>query len=103
MTEPFEWPTVRGYTTTVVTPWGRESYQVWLNEEGNGAWTARIVTLPNRMWARPGGREALKFTGKTEKEAESAAVRFIEDECVHTRRRTAPPMYGLDRAPRRAE
>ena len=81
----------RGYTTTVITPWGRETYQVWLEEKPEG-WVAKIVTMPNRMWALPGGREAVKFSGATLKAAETAAVHFIEDECIRTRRRMAPPI-----------
>src|SRR2546427_12585642 len=81
----------RAYTTTVITPWGRETYQVWLHQSDK-AWIARIVTLPNRMWALPGGREAVKFTGPTPKQAEAAAVHFIEEECIRTSRRMAPPI-----------
>jgi len=95
MGETGELSATRGYTTTVVTPWGRETYQVWLTESAQG-WVARIVTLPNRMWAMPGGREAVKFCGETAKLAESAAIRFIEEECIRTRRRTAPPIEPRD-------
>ena len=94
MTNGLFGPTTRGHTTTVVTPWGRETYQVWLNEVEN-EWVARIVTLPNKMWAMPGGREAVKFAGRTMIEAEAAAVRFIEEECVRTRRRAAPHQEGV--------
>src|SRR5438552_11501682 len=80
----------RGYTTNVITPWGRETYQVWLHQTYEG-WVARIVTLPNRMWALPGGREAVKFLAPTPKQAEAAAVHFIEEECIRTSRRMAPP------------
>src|SRR5438552_3875602 len=85
----------RGYTTNVITPWGLETYQVWLHQAEEG-WIARIVTLPNRMWALPGGREAVKFLAPTPKQAEAAAVRFIEEECIRTSRRMAPP---IDSAP----
>lgn len=81
----------RGYTTAVITPWGRETYQVWLNET-DGGWLARIVTIPSRMWALPGGQEAVKFTGETAKQAEAAAIHFIEEECIRTRRRMVPPL-----------
>lgn len=92
MVEGVEKPITRGYTTTVITPWGRETYQVWLSETPGMEWVAKIVTLPNRMWALPGGREAVKFSGATLAAAEAAAVHFIEDECIRTRRRMAPPI-----------
>lgn len=93
MVETSERTTKRGYSTTVVTPWGHEIYQVWLTKSEEN-WVARIVTLPNRMWAQPGGREAVKFEAATEKEAETAAIHFIEQECIRTRRRMAPPATG---------
>ena len=92
MAESAEKSITRGYTTTVITPWGRETYQVWLNETARRDWVAKIVTLPNRMWALPGGREAVKFSGATRTAAETAAIHFIEDECIRTRRRMAPPI-----------
>ena len=79
-----------GHTTTVVTPWGRETYQVFL-DEAPPVWVARIVTLPNRIWAKPGGREAVKFYGQTPEEAEAAAARFIDEERVATGRRLWHP------------
>jgi hypothetical protein len=79
-----------GYTTTVITAWGRETYQVWL-ERTACAWVARIVTLPNRIWAQAGGREAIKFHGVTREEAEAEAVRFIEEERILTKRRVWLP------------
>jgi len=89
MKEPFLKPGTPGRSITVFTPWGRESYQIWLDNSPPG-WVARIVTLPNRIWAHPGGREVLKFHGNTAKEAESAAVRYIEDECIRTGKRVSP-------------
>src|SRR5262245_16900128 len=70
-----------GYRRTVITPQGRETLQVWLARE-DGRWIARIVTLPNRMWVKPGGREAPKFYGASREEAEMAAASFIESERV---------------------
>jgi hypothetical protein len=70
-----------GYTRTVITPQGKETFQVWL-ELFEGRWVAKIVTLPNRMWVAPGGREALKFHGATREDAEMAAAAFIEEERV---------------------
>lgn len=102
MSEHLVGPASRGYSTTVVTSWGRETYQVLLNETDKG-WLARIVTLPNRMWAQPGGREAVKFHAATMQEAEAAAVRFIEDECIRTCRRMAPPSEFVNDQPPRKE
>ena len=82
--------TVPGLTRTVITPWGKETYQVLLEESGAG-WLARIVTLPNRVWATPDGREAVKFHGATASEAEAAAADFIEQERVATGRRLWAP------------
>lgn len=79
-----------GYTRTVISPQGRETFQVWLDKEG-GRWVARIVTLPNRMWVRPGGREALKFFGASREDAEMAAATFIEQERVSRGMRAAGP------------
>lgn len=79
-----------GFTTTVITPWGRETYQVLLREEAH-LWAAMIITLPNRVWAKSGGREALKFHGATAAEAEKAAVEFIEAERIATGRRLWSP------------
>lgn len=91
-------PTRRGHSTTVITPWGRETYQVWLDPTARG-WVARIVTLPNRMWAHPGAREAVKFPAPTAEEAEKAAIRFIEEECINTRRRIAPLVETREKPP----
>lgn len=97
-----------GFTTTVITPWGRETYQVLLREAEH-LWIATIITLPNRIWAQPGGREALKFYGQSASEAEAGAVEFIEAERVATRRRiwipfaetppTAPSRSGVAAQP----
>jgi len=81
---------IPGYTRTVITPQGRETFQVLLDSEG-GRWVARIVTLPNRMWVEPGGRMALKFFGATREEAETAAAGFIESERVSRGMRAAGP------------
>ena len=78
--------TIPGLTRTVITPWGKESYQVLL-EEGESGWVARIVTLPNRVWASPDAREAIKFHGVTAREAEAAAAEFIEQVRVASGRR----------------
>ena len=80
-----------GFTTSVLAPWGRETYQVWLDERPHG-WMARIVTLPNRVWALPGGREVLRFYGSSRDEAEGSAIRHIHSECLRTGRRIAPPL-----------
>jgi hypothetical protein len=98
MNDPFQHPSLTGYTTTVLTPWGRETYQVWLDEVPSG-WIARIVTLPNRIWAMHGGREAVKLYGATADEAETAARRFIEAECAKTNRRIAAPVKDLETTP----
>ena len=82
-----------GRATTVLTSWGRETYQIWIQPAPPG-WVARIVTLPDRLWSSPGGRHVLKFYGESAVEAEAAAMRFIEDECVRTSRRIAPPLVG---------
>ena len=86
---------IGGFARTVLTPWGKETYQVFL-EETEAGWVARIVTLPNRVWAAPGGREAIKFRGATASEAEQAAAAFIEQERVATGRRlwVAAPGVG---------
>ena len=79
-----------GYTRTVITPQGRETFQVLLANE-DGRWVARIVTLPNRIWVEPGGRVALKFFGNSREQAESAAAGFIESERVSRGIRAAAP------------
>ena len=90
MDKAFLRPGTPGRSVTVFTRWGRETYQVWLDEKPPG-WMARIVTLPDRIWALPGGREVLKLYGSTSEEAEAAAMRFIEAECLQTGRRIASP------------
>src|SRR5262245_16915897 len=84
---------VAGRATTVITPWGTETYQVWLEETARG-WVARIVTLPNRVWASQSGKEAVKFHGATIDEAEAAALQFINDERVLNGRRLASHRLG---------
>lgn len=85
-----------GLSTIVITPWGRETYQVWV-EHVPPAYVARIVTLPNRIWASPGGREAIKFHGVTADEAEQAAAAFIEEERLLNKRRLwKPPVNAAD-------
>jgi hypothetical protein len=84
---------IGGFALTVLTPWGKETYQVFLEETAPG-WTARIVTLPNRIWVGPGGREALKFTAATAHEAESAAADFIEEARLAAGRRLWAPRPG---------
>jgi hypothetical protein len=86
-----------GFSTIVITPWGRETYQVWV-EHVPPAYVARIVTLPNRIWASPGGREAIKFHGVTANEAEQAAAAFIEEERILNKRRIwKPAVNAADR------
>src|SRR5262245_36272106 len=74
---------------TYLTPFGRETYRILVAHE-NGHWVSRIVTLPNRLWAHPNGREALKFIADTPEEAESVALEAMEEECRRTGRRLAP-------------
>jgi len=88
MTQTLLRPGTPGRALTVLTPWGRETYQIWVDQCPPG-WVARIVTLPDRLWAAPGGREVLKFFGQEAGDAESAAMRFIEEECTRTNRRLA--------------
>src|SRR5262245_19260658 len=88
----------RGRTISVLTAHGQETYQVWV-QRGLKGYVARIVTLPNRVWAKPGLNEAIKFTAPTAEEAETVALRFVEDECIATGRRIAPATAltgGLD-------
>ena len=75
-------------TYTYLSPFGRETYQILLQEDA-GAWIARIVTLPNKLWAHPNGREALKFVAATAEEAESEALQAMESECTRTGKRLA--------------
>jgi uncharacterized protein (TIGR02266 family) len=85
-----------GFSTTVITPWGKETYQVWV-EQAPPVWVARILTLPNRIWAAPGAREAMKFHGASFDEAESAAAQFIEEERIANSRRVwVPPVDRPD-------
>jgi hypothetical protein len=79
-----------GYTRTVISPQGRETFQVLLDVE-EGRWVARIVTLPNRMWVEPGGRMALKFFGASREAAETAAAAFIESERIARGMRAVGP------------
>ncbi len=79
--------TTRSYT--YLTPFGRETYRILLSQDG-ATWIARIVTLPNRLWAHPNGREALKFLANTAEDAERAAVEAMEAECARSGRRLAP-------------
>lgn len=98
MKETSSAPSRRGKEISVLTPHGRETYQIWL-DRGAFGWVARIVTLPNRIWAHPGGREALKFHAPTPEAAAKAAERFIEEECIATGRRIAPPAEGVAMRP----
>jgi hypothetical protein len=75
-------------TYTYISSFGRETYQILLQDEGK-IWVARIVTLPNKLWANPNGREALKFIADTAEEAEIAALQAMEAECARTGRRLA--------------
>lgn len=45
-------------------------------------WRARILTFPNMLWCVPGGRDTIKFVGKSAGEAESAAIEFIKEHCA---------------------
>jgi len=85
---------IGGFALTVLTQRGKEIYQVFL-EETSAGWVARIVTLPNQIWAVPGGREAVKFHGSTASEAESAAAAFIEQERIASGRRLWIPRPGV--------
>jgi len=79
-----------GYARTVITPQGRETFQVLLDFERD-RWVARIVTLPNRIWVESGGRAAIKFFGASREEAETAAASFIESERISKGMRAAAP------------
>lgn len=53
-----------------------ERYQVLVGKAGD-RWRARIVTLPNMLWAMPSGRRTAKFIDTDPIEAERKAVLFI--------------------------
>lgn len=82
-----------GVTRTVLTPWGKETYQVFI-QRAEAGWIARIVTLPNRIWVQPGAREAVKFYGANASEAEGAAAAFMDEERVATGRRLVAASAG---------
>jgi hypothetical protein len=69
-----------GWRANVDTLQGIDAYGVLLARCTNG-YRARILTYPNILWLVPGGRETLKFAGRTVDEAEGQAVDYIRGHC----------------------
>ena len=90
----------------MVATYGQLIHEVRVTFVG-GRWQARVVTLPNRIWVRPGGRTALKFEAGSAKEAEERAVAFILRDCVARGQRVLDPSLpsaspqGVDEPARR--
>lgn len=73
-------PERHGWRVHVETPHGHEAYGVLVAPAGD-LWRARILTYPNILWMVPGGGGSIKFVATSPAEAESQAIRFIEDHC----------------------
>jgi len=69
-----------GWRVRVQTPHGLEAYGV-LVAQSRTYWRARILTYPKILWMIPGGGGALKFVGRTPREAERKAAEFIRTHC----------------------
>ena len=73
-------PERHGWRVNVDTEHGIEAFGVLVAPAGE-VWRARILTYPNILWVVPGGRDPMKFVGKTAPAAEQQAVAYIRDHC----------------------
>ncbi len=76
-------PERHGWRVTVESPSRVEAYGVLVAPCGD-RWRARILTYPNVLWTIPGGAVSMKFLAPTPREAEQAAVAFIEKHISRT-------------------
>ena len=69
-----------GWRVNVSTASGIEAFGVLVAPCG-GHWRARILTFPNVLWKAPGRPAALKFVGRSAREALDRAIAFVRDHC----------------------
>ncbi|MDB4324792.1 hypothetical protein N9971_00450 [bacterium] len=75
-----------------------ERYQTIVGEAGE-RWQARIVTVPNRIWAAPCGGGTAKFLAESQEEAERKAVLFIYTRCASLKLEVKELSSATDAAP----
>lgn len=73
-------PERHGWRVTVETPRGVVAHGILVAPTGR-LWRARILTYPNVLWTVPGGRSTLKFVAPDPRQAESAALSFVQEHC----------------------
>lgn len=73
-------PESPGWRVNVSTPAGVEAFGVLLAPCGEH-WRARILTFPNVLWKAPGRSAAIKFAGRSAREALDRAIAFVRGHC----------------------
>jgi len=74
-------PEVDAWRVAVETSEGVRGYGVLLADVGE-RWRARIITFPRTLWSVPGGRQTMKFFGRTPAAAQDRATAYIRQHCV---------------------
>ncbi len=85
-----------GWSATYRTPAGREVVVVVIAPAAVDLWCARILSLPNGIWTVPGAAGAMKFLGRTDRDAGIRARAWVEE---HAFRVGWTALTGAEAAP----